>query len=44
MQNRGMSIVKDGAKTMIVTDKGENASKVRIDKTPFSNRDGQDDI
>jgi hypothetical protein len=32
MQDRGMSIVKDGAKAMIVTDKGENATKVRIGK------------
>ena len=39
-----MSIIKDGAKAMIVTDKGENATKVRIGKTPFSNRDGKDDI
>jgi hypothetical protein len=39
-----MSIVKDGAKAMIVTDKGENATKVRIGKTPFSNQDGKDDI
>ena len=30
-------------KAMIVTDKGENATKVRIGKTPFSNRDGKDD-
>jgi hypothetical protein len=37
MQDRGMSIVKDGAKAMIVTDQGENATKVRIGKTPFSN-------
>ena len=44
MQDRGMSIVKDGSKAMIVTDKGENATKVRIGKTPFSNRDGKDDI
>ena len=36
--------IKDGAKAMIVTDKGENATKVRIGKTPFSNRDGKDDI
>jgi hypothetical protein len=43
MEGRGMSIIKDGAKAMIVTDKGENATKVRIDKTPFSNRDGKDD-
>jgi hypothetical protein len=40
----GMSIIKDGAKAMIVTDKGENATKVRIGKTPFSHRDGKDDI
>jgi hypothetical protein len=39
-----MSIVKDGSKAMIVTDKGENATKVRIGKTPFSNQDGKDDI
>jgi hypothetical protein len=44
MEGRGMSIIKDGAKAMIVTDKGENATKVRIGKTPFSNRDGKDDI
>ena len=39
-----MSIIKDGAKAMIVTDKGDNATKVKIGKTPFSNRDGKDDI
>jgi hypothetical protein len=44
MQDRGMSIIKDGAKARIVTDKGENATKVRIGKTPPSNRDGKDDI
>jgi hypothetical protein len=44
MEGRGMSIIKDGAKAMIVTDKGENATEVRIGKTPFSNRDGKDDI
>jgi hypothetical protein len=44
MEGRGMSIIKDGAKAMIVTDKGENATKVRIGKTPFSNRDGKNDI
>jgi hypothetical protein len=44
MQDRGVSIVKDGAKAIIVTDKGENATKVRIGKTPFSNQDGKDDI
>jgi hypothetical protein len=43
MERRGMSIIKDGAKAIIVTDKGENATKVRIGKTPFSNRDGKDD-
>jgi hypothetical protein len=43
MERRGMIIIKDGAKAMIVTDKGENATKVRIGKTPFSNRDGKDD-
>jgi hypothetical protein len=37
MQDRGMSIVKDGAKVMIVTEKGENATKDMIGKTPFSN-------
>jgi hypothetical protein len=40
----GMSIIKDEAKARIVTGKGENATKVRIGKTPFSNRDGKDDI
>jgi hypothetical protein len=30
MEGRGMSIIKDGAKAMIVTNKGENATKVRI--------------
>jgi hypothetical protein len=44
MEGRGMSIIKDGTKAMIVTDKGENATKVRIGKTPFSIRDGKDDI
>jgi hypothetical protein len=43
MEGRGMSIIKDGAKAMIVTEKGENATKVMIGKTPFSNRDGKDD-
>ena len=43
MHDRGMSIVKDGAKVMIVTDKGENETKVRIGKTLFSNRDGKGD-
>jgi hypothetical protein len=37
MQDRGMRIVKYGAKAMIVTDKGENAAKVRIGKTPLLN-------
>jgi hypothetical protein len=37
MQDRGMSIVKDEAKARIVTGKGENATKVRIGKTQFSN-------
>jgi hypothetical protein len=44
MEGRGMNIIKDGAKAMIITDKGENATKVRVGKTPFSNRDGKDDI
>jgi hypothetical protein len=44
MEGRGMSIIKDGAKAKIVTDKGENVTKVRIGKTPFSNRYGKDDI
>jgi hypothetical protein len=39
-----MRIVKYGAKAMIVTDKGENSSKVRIGKTPLSNRDVKVDI
>jgi hypothetical protein len=39
-----MSTIKDGAKGRIVTDRGENATKVKIGKTPFSNRDGKDDI
>jgi hypothetical protein len=44
MQDRGMRIVKYGAKAMIVTNKGENAAKVRIGKTPLSNRDVKVDI
>ena len=44
MQDRGMSIIKDEAEVRIVTGKGENASKVRIGKIPFSIRDGKDDI
>ena len=39
-----MSTIKDGAKARIVTDRGENATKVRIGKTPFSNQDGRGDI
>jgi hypothetical protein len=39
-----MSTIKDEAKARIVTGKGENATKVRICKTPFLNRDGKDDI
>jgi hypothetical protein len=38
-----MSTIKDGAEAWIVTYKGENATKVKIGKTPFSNRDGKDD-
>jgi hypothetical protein len=44
MQDRGMSIIKDEAKARIVTGRGKNATKVGIGKTPFSNRDGKDDI
>jgi hypothetical protein len=44
MHDRGMNIVKDEAKARIVTGKGENATKVRIGKTPFSIRDGKDYI
>jgi hypothetical protein len=43
MQDGGMSIIKDEAEVRIVTGKGENASKFRIGKTLFSNRDGKDD-
>jgi hypothetical protein len=39
-----MSTIKDGAKARVVTDRGENATKVRIGKIPFSNQDGRDDI
>ena len=39
-----MSIIKDGAKARIITNKGENATEVKIGKTPFANRDGKDDI
>jgi hypothetical protein len=44
MQDRGMSIIKYGAKEKIAIGKGENATKVGIGKTPFSNRDGKYDI
>jgi hypothetical protein len=44
MHDRGMNIVKDEAKARIVTGKGENATEVRIGKTPFSIWDGKDDI
>jgi hypothetical protein len=37
MQDRGMSIIKDEAEVRIVIGKGENATKVVIGKTPFSN-------
>jgi hypothetical protein len=36
-----MITIKDGAKARIVINKGENATKGRIGKTPFSNRDGK---
>jgi hypothetical protein len=39
-----MSTIKDGAEARIVTDRGENATKVKIGKTSFSNRNGKDDI
>jgi hypothetical protein len=39
-----MSTIKDGAKARIVIGKGENATKVGIGKTPFSNRGGKGDI
>jgi hypothetical protein len=39
-----MSTIKDEAKARIVTGKGENATKVKIGKTQFSNRDGKDNI
>jgi hypothetical protein len=32
MQDRGMSIIKDGAKARIVIDKRENATKGRVGK------------
>jgi hypothetical protein len=37
MHDMGMIIIKDGVKASIVTDKGENAIKIRIGKTPISN-------
>jgi hypothetical protein len=43
MHDRCMSIIKDEAKARIITGKGENATKVRIGKTPFSDRDRKDD-
>jgi hypothetical protein len=43
MQDRDTSIIKDEPEVRIVTGKGEDASKVRIGKTPFSSRDGKDD-
>jgi hypothetical protein len=33
-----MSTINDGAKARIVTDRGENATKVKIGKTSFSNQ------
>jgi hypothetical protein len=39
-----MSTIKDGAKARIVTDRGENATKVKIGKTSFSNQNRKDDI
>jgi hypothetical protein len=39
-----MSTIKGGAKARIVTYMGENATKVKIGKTPFSNQDGKEDI
>jgi hypothetical protein len=39
-----MSTIKDGAKARIVTDRGENATKVKIGNPQFSNRDGKDEI
>jgi hypothetical protein len=32
-----MSTIKDRAKARMVTDRGENATKVKIGKTPLSN-------
>jgi hypothetical protein len=37
-----MSTIRDGVKSRIVIYKGENATKGRVGKTPFSNRDGKD--
>jgi hypothetical protein len=39
-----MSTIKDGAKARIGINKGKDATKGRIGKTPFSNRDGKEDI
>jgi hypothetical protein len=44
MHDVGMGTIRDGVKASIVTGKGENATKVGIGKTPFSNPDGKDDI
>jgi hypothetical protein len=44
MQDRGMSTINCGGKSRIVVDKGENETKGRIGKTPFSNRVGMEDI
>jgi hypothetical protein len=43
VQDRGTSTIEKGVKARIVTDREKNATKVRIGKTPFSNRDGKDD-
>jgi hypothetical protein len=39
-----MGTIKDGSKARIIIDKGENATKGRIGKTPFSYRDRKEDI
>jgi hypothetical protein len=44
MHDMGMITIKDGVKASIITDKGENAIKIRIGKTPISNWVGKDDI
>jgi hypothetical protein len=44
MHDVGMATIRDGVKASIVTGKRENATKVGIGKTPFSNRDGKDNI